>query len=322
MKLATGAVLGLFLLAAAPVLAQRKAQPIKVPDDVAFRTATIISEGTRMAAEIFSPKAKKESEKLPTILMAHGWGGTAWGLPPDGIRFAQAGYLVVAFDYRGVGNSDGRVLLAHPAPPDRKDGKFTAEVKEVREVVDPLDQTTDWLNALHWLHAEPACDTKRIGLWGSSYSGGHVVYVAAHDRRVKAIYSQVGSMDSRFVIMNPLQAAMTYRQGTNRARGKRGYPEPAKKAIGNLRGAPIRERLMHYAPIEHIGKLGKCATMFVIAEKEELFDNRHHGIKAHELAPGPKRLVTIPDIKHYGIYREARKRAQELTIEWFDEHLK
>ena len=79
---------------------------------------------------------------------------------------------------------------------------------------------------------------------------------------------------------------------------------------------------MHYAPIEHVSKLGTCATMFVIAEKEELFDNRHHGIKAHELAPGPKKLVTVPNITHYGNYRKERKLAQKLAIDWFNEHLK
>lgn len=58
------------------------------------------------------------------------------------------------------------------------------------------------------------------------------------------------------------------------------------------------------------------------AEKEELFDNKQHGIKAHERAKGPKKLVTIPNITHYGVYREAREQAQKLALEWFDTHLK
>jgi hypothetical protein len=81
----------------------------KVPDDVTFRTADILSEGTRMAAEVFSPKTPG-SERLPTIVMSHGWGGTAAALRPDAVRFARAGYLVVAFDYRGWGNSDSRLV--------------------------------------------------------------------------------------------------------------------------------------------------------------------------------------------------------------------
>jgi len=62
--------------------------------------------------------------------------------------------------------------------------------------------------------------------------------------------------------------------------------------------------------------------LFVIAEKEELFDNRDHGIKAYDLAKGPKKLVTIPNMTLYGIYNEARQQSQELAIAWFNAHLK
>jgi hypothetical protein len=62
--------------------------------------------------------------------------------------------------------------------------------------------------------------------------------------------------------------------------------------------------------------------LFILAEKEELFDNRDHGVKAHARAKGPKKLVTIPNITHYGVYTEAREKAQKLAVDWFDEHLK
>jgi fermentation-respiration switch protein FrsA (DUF1100 family) len=79
---------------------------------------------------------------------------------------------------------------------------------------------------------------------------------------------------------------------------------------------------MNYAPVEDVEKAPACAMLFILAEKEELFDNRDHGIKAHERAKGPKRLVIIPSIKHYGIYNEARAEAQRLAVEWYDAHLK
>ena len=60
----------------------------------------------------------------------------------------------------------------------------------------------------------------------------------------------------------------------------------------------------------------------MLAENEELFDNREHGILAHERARGPKKLVVIPKITHYGVYLQARKQAQQLAIDWYDEHLK
>src|SRR5262245_35842756 len=189
--------------------AQEQKQGFKVPEDVTFRRADIVSEGTRMAAEVFAPK--DATRKLPTIVMSHGWGGTAKMLRPDAIAFARAGYLVIAFDYRGWGNSDSRLILAG-GKPAKTDGKLTAEVKEVREVVDPIDQTTDILNAIHWAADEKQCDPKRIGLWGSSFAGGHVVYVTARDPRVKAFVSQVGSMDGRWAITNPQMRTYTFSQ--------------------------------------------------------------------------------------------------------------
>ena len=127
----------------------------EVPEDITFREADVMSEGTRIAAEVFTPKEPAEG-KLPTIVMSHGWGGTAKGLRPDAVAFAQAGFLVVTIDYRGWGNSDSRLILAGEKPKE-VDGKLVAEVKEVREVVDPIDQTTDILNAIHWLQGEKRC---------------------------------------------------------------------------------------------------------------------------------------------------------------------
>ncbi len=288
-------------------------------DGVTCRAADIISEGTRMSAEVFAPEGSEE-KKLPTIIMSHGWGGTAEHLRHSATEFAQAGYLVVTFDYRGWGKSDSRLILAG-ARPEQKDGKLVAEVKEVREVVDPIDQTADIMSAISWAAGEKQCDPGRIGIWGSSYSGGHVVYVAARDPRVKAVVSQVGAMDSRWTIATPQARVHTFGQGTARARGEIGYPPPGSRFL-NMNGQPVREKLMQYAPIEDIGRCKDCAKLFLIAENEELFDNRDHAILAYERASGVKKLVTIPGIKHYGIYSEARDRAEREAIAWFDEHLK
>jgi hypothetical protein len=89
-----------------------------------------------------------------------------------------------------------------------------------------------------------------------------------------------------------------------------------------MKGQPVWEKLMQYAPIEDIGRCKDCAKLFIIAENEELFDNRQNAILAHERARGIKKLVTIPGIKHYGIYNEARGRAEAEAIAWFNEHLK
>jgi len=216
-----------------------KGPRFKAPDDVSFRPADIISEGTRMAAEVFAPKEPK-AEKLPTVVMSHGWGGTAQALRPDAIAFARAGYPVVAFDYRGWGNSDARLVAV--GKQEKKDGKLVAEVKEVRGVVDPIDQTTDILNAISWVAGEKQCDKGRIGVWGSSFSGGHVVHVAARDPRVKAFVSQVGSMDGRWVLA-PRLKDHTFSQAAARTHGQIGYPKPHEK-FGSLTGAPVIEKFI------------------------------------------------------------------------------
>jgi len=292
------------------------------PTDIAYRTADILSEGSRLSAELFS-SASDRGKKLPTIIMSHGWGGQASLLRPDAIAFARAGYLVVTFDYRGWGASDGRIIATKPLPTGDGRSSMTVEVRELREMVDPHDQLCDLMSVIHWIQAEPECDTTRIGLWGTSYSGGHVVYGAAKDHRIRAVVSQVPALDSRLVIGTEEERKRTFEDATKRARGEIGYPPPGIREVGNLKGGPIREKMMRYAPVELAGDADeKCAMLFIIAEKEELFDNKDHAIKAYDLVVGPKKLVTIPGITHYGVYLQARKRCQDEAIAWFDEHLK
>ena len=305
-----------------PAAARQSAAPgFKAPEQIEFRTANIMSEGVRLHAELFSLKTLA-GKPLPTVIMAHGWGGTAANFRRDAIDLASAGYLVVTFDYRGWGQSDGRVIIT--AQPEKKDGRrFTAQVEELREYVDPIEQTTDWFNVISWAAGEPMVDKNRIGLRGSSYSGGHVFYVAARDPRVKAIVSQVGAFDSRWVVTGAEQSKITYDEATRRARGEVGYPEPRAKVVGNLIGAPIRDKLLDYAPVEEAAKVKDVAALFIVAEKEELFDNKDHAKLAYDRMPGAKKkYVVVPNIAHYGIYRESRDQAIKLAIEWFDQHLK
>src|SRR5215468_5534709 len=104
--------------------------PFEMPADIEVRKTDIFSEGTRMSAEVFTAKVNA-GKKLPTIIQAHGWGGTAAGFRRDSIDLANAGYLVLSFDYRGWGESDSRLILTGASPVKPTYGqaqKFTAEV--------------------------------------------------------------------------------------------------------------------------------------------------------------------------------------------------
>src|SRR5262245_8090430 len=133
MKAGHGSWIGVALLfSASPAWSQSEYKP---PQDIAFRRATIISEGSRLAAELFILK-DKESKPLPTIIMSHGWGGVAAGLRQNAVEFARAGYFVVVFDYRGWGGSEGKIVPAKPLERGKPGEPMTVEVREVREVVD------------------------------------------------------------------------------------------------------------------------------------------------------------------------------------------
>ena len=311
----TAALAAVVLVSLVAVGFAQEPPPFQVPKDISLRKATIWSEGTRMAAEIFSPSVAVE-QKLPTIIMAHGWGGTAALLRADALAFARAGYLVVTFDYRGWGESESRVILTAPEPSDRSGNRFVAEVMELREIVDPVAELADWFNALHWVQAEPQSDISRLGIWGTSFAGGLVIYVAGHDHRVKAVHSQVGPLDFHGF------ERIAYDEGTRRARGELSYPKPGAVVIGNLHGAPISEHFLSYSPAEAMSLAPDCAIQIVLAGNEELFDNGTT-ISAYDSFKGVKKnLVIIPNITHYGIYSTARLQAQKLALEWFDKYLK
>lgn len=77
--------------------------------------------------------------------------------------------MVLLHDHRGFGASDG----------------------EIRHDIDPWQQIADWRYAISYLESLPEVDPGRIGLWGTSYAGGHAIVLGATDRRLRAVVAQV-----------------------------------------------------------------------------------------------------------------------------------
>jgi hypothetical protein len=283
--------------------------------EITERKVDIYSEGTRLSGYVLHLE-EHEGKRLPTVILSYGWGGTAAMLRPQAERFAQAGYLALVIDYRGWGESDARWVR------DESAGTGPGARRELREVVHPLDQATDLFSAVHWAMGEPMVDPSRVGLWGTSFSGGLAAYVAARDPRIKAMVAQVAWFGQRWEQMTPEALARSQAAATRRARGEIGYPPPGAREVGNLRGGPVAEGFLRYAPIEDMANIKRCAVLIIDVEHEELFDTRIQGELAYQRATEPKKRVVIPGVAHYAIYGAVREQATALAIEWFDQHFK
>jgi dienelactone hydrolase len=307
------------------------AHDYRPPEGIGFKAADFISENVRLTAQWFWA-AGNEGRKLPTVIMAHGWGATAANYRDDAVDLARAGYLVMLFDYRGWGDSDGRVMLTSPRPvagAPAAGGTFSAQVRELRGYIDPWEQVEDWFNAISYAAADPMVDPGRIGVLGSGLSGGHVIYVAAHEPRVKALVSQVTSADTRPYKPyqpDPAKAVAEADAAASRiATGQAQYPADRARAagspVGAFVGAPVGNKVVRWAPVEQANQV-TAPALFVLAQKEELFSNTNNGQLACERVQGPRKMVMLPNVTHYDIYGAERDRAITAAIDWFDKYLK
>lgn len=318
---ATTVVVALILCGLAVTAQAQRREPPPLPDGVTLKEVTIWSEGTRLAADIYAPADMKEGDKLPTILFCNGWGGTKRGCRRIGIKFAEAGYISVAIDYRGWGKSDSIVVIKGESPKPDENGEATIRVQMIREVVDPLNEAEDIRHALDFLQAEPGVDTSRIGLWGTSYGGGLVVWTAAHDDRVACVVSQVPGMG----VMPEEWAAMGRQRAIEQARGDTEPIPQGTDAVPGLRGTPNAAKMLYYDAVKVADRVN-VPTLIIDAENEELMNRMEHGKAVYEIikAKGnvPTKYVVMKGITHYGIYREAYEESSNIQLEWFDKHLK
>lgn len=117
------------------------------------------SKNDKIHAWIYAPKFFVESSKFPLIIMAHGIGGQKdFGLEKYAVEFVLNESIVVIFDYRHFGGSDG----------------------SPRNLIDPARLVDDWISVIRFVFEEAAkpnssIDLDKIGLWGTSFAGGHVL---------------------------------------------------------------------------------------------------------------------------------------------------
>jgi dienelactone hydrolase len=127
---------------------------------------TFLSKGIECSAWLYLPKSEHQ---VPVIILAHGLGCTKeMRLDAYSERFTQAGYACFVFDYRNLGESGGTE----------------------RQNINVKSQLEDWEAAISFVKNMDEVDSKRIGLFGTSFSGGHVIATAAKDKEIAAVISQ------------------------------------------------------------------------------------------------------------------------------------
>jgi pimeloyl-ACP methyl ester carboxylesterase len=293
--------------------------------DVSF-----VSDGDTCRAWHFSPDDSSQGRRA-CIVMGHGFGGTIEaGLSPYAERFAGAGFHVLAFDYRHFGASGG----------------------QPRQLLSVERQLTDWASALAFARQLRGVDAARIALWGTSFSGGHVVVAAEQDRQVAAVSAQCPMMDGRDAFW------MSVRQGGLRKvpkmtllaladwqRGRRGRPplsipivaRPGKLAAmstedaypGVMAIAPpdfrnevlarVALEVPRYRPLLHAEEL-PCPILIQICEKDTVTPIAA-ALKVAERAGCGAEVKRYP-IGHFEIYLgEAFERSVSDQIDFFSHHL-
>ena len=310
-----------------PAPAPKKAAPrAPLSENVEKRAVTVWSDGTRMAGDVYRPKDLAADAKAPAIILCAGTGGTKAGTQARvGALFANEGYVVLAFDYRGWGLSESQLMAVEQQPAAGEKNEMTIQVRALRWQMNMTDQTEDIRAAVSFIAGEPGVDKGRIGLWGSSYGGGLVTWVAGNDPRVKCTAAQV---PGGFNKPAPAREAYAYDLATKQARGE---TEPVPFETGKLGGKMATYANMRVNPVKGIGfsVLAAAANiqtpvLFVVAENEELSNNAGVEQGHQDLVKRgvPSKYHVIKGITHYGVYGEGFDEATRLEIEWFNQHLK
>lgn len=138
---------------------------------------TIPSAGETLAAWLYRPE--DTTSDVPCVVMAHGFSATREdGLPGYAEAFQAAGFAVVVFDYRYFGDSSG----------------------EPRQLLDISAQRADYRAAIAYARALDGIDPSRTVLWGSSFSGGHVMALAQEYPDAAAVIAQAPFTDGLTIV--------------------------------------------------------------------------------------------------------------------------
>jgi hypothetical protein len=297
-----------------------------------MREATYYSDGVACYAKLFFPRGFSPAGKTPGVVLGQGWAGTHFSIEKYGARLAERGLVAMVIDYRGWGSSDSFISQAQPTVskadpgPVRDDKRFTntkADVMLKRTRLIPMKQVEDYRNAISYLQGEPGVDPDRIGIWGSSFAGGNAIVVAALDARVKAIVAQVPAIAGKNSPVGPVPLrGRALEDAIKRARTGQGGEFETGFSTRRMVDVETQQMVAEFRPFHYLKAMGDRPVLFVVAEKEELINNKENAYAALEVLAGPKKLLLVPGITHFEMYiNEAFEISSNAAAAWFREHL-
>ncbi|MEE8601951.1 alpha/beta hydrolase [Euzebya tangerina] len=267
----------------------------------------------------------------PGIVMSHGFAAVIGQyLPRFADAFAGAGFAVLLYDHRNFGASDGTP----------------------RQDIDPFQQVEDTLDAVTALRSQPTVDPDRIGLWGTSYSGGHAMVVGARDPRVACVVAQVPTISGEIALSRRIPPVATrqtlkgiYADREAIVAGK----EPATRPLvddgsdvppvfagptaaefmnrpgsqpeGFVNAVTVQSlgRSRTYNPGEHAHRISPRPLKFIVADHDPVAMTDLQ-LELYERLPQPKSLTLIRG-EHWAPYDEEAAQSIDAAIEFFTEHL-
>ncbi len=285
---------------------------------MAFKEICFDSEGTTLCGWLTLPEGDGPH---PIVILIHGLSGIIdLDLAEYATSFVAAGFACLAYDHRNWGRSAGWPRCES----------------------DPWRQVADLREAISYARALPGIDPERVGLWGTSYGGGHVLTVSALDKRVRCAVSQVPLISGprTFATWVPAAKQDAFRARLDQDRDRRRQGEPPATTAAANEGSEAAEwvarkdtqgryqnaltlrsfdLLRTYDPLAFVPQIAPTPLMMIAAAQDTTTPTAWQE-EAFALIDGPKELVTL-DCRHYDVYMDRLPEAAAAATAWYEQHL-
>lgn len=297
------------------------------------RNVTFASNGAQCAGWLYVPDGLPAGGRAPAIVMSNAITAVKeMVLPAYAERFAAAGFVCLAFDFRFLGESGG----------------------EPRGQVFASEQIEDLRNAISWLSLQPEVDANRIGAWGASFGAAHVLYLAAFDKRLKAAVATVPSMRTLDIMVHFMgreglakvqgwlgwdrtaryqSGTITYMKAVSDGSENAMLPNPEANAFYPRLGQTIApnwrnqvtvestEKLIEYDPSFAVELISPTPLLMIVAEQDQS-QPANLSRDAFERIGQPKKLVTV-SAGHTALLEQDPyvTQAAIAAIDWFKQYL-